>query len=66
MKSFYRVTQLFRSRRPQLTLAILALAGYVTGYAALRALAEVGLDELAQISLSLCQMGLVVWRVCAV
>ena len=65
MKSFSRGTQWFKSRRPQLTLAILALAGYVSGYAALRTLAEVSL-ELAQISLSLCEMGLVVWRVCGV
>jgi hypothetical protein len=62
MKSFYRATQLLRSRRPQLTLVILALVGYVTAYAALPTLAEVSF-ELAQISLSLCQMGLVAWRV---
>jgi hypothetical protein len=62
MKSFSRCLQLFRSWRPQLTLAILALIAYVTGCGVLRTLAEVSL-ELAQISLSLCQMGLVAWRV---
>jgi hypothetical protein len=65
MKSFSRCMQLFRSRWPQLTLAILAIMAYIMGDAPLRTLAEVSL-ELAQISLSLCQMGLMVWRVCAV
>ena len=65
MKFFSRCLQLFRSWRPQLTLAILAIMAYITGDAPLRTLAEVSL-ELAQISLSLCQMGLVVWRVCGV
>lgn len=63
MKSFSRRLQRFRSWRPQLALPILAIMAYITGDAPLRTLAEVSL-ELAQISLSLCQMGLVVWRVC--
>jgi len=65
MKSFSRCMQLFRSWRPQLALAILAIMAYITGDAPLRMLAQVSL-ELAQISLSLCEMGLVVWRVCGV
>ena len=65
MKSFSRCMQLFRSWRPQLALAILAIMAYITGDAPLRTLAEVSL-ELAQISLSLCEMGLVVWRVCGI
>jgi hypothetical protein len=65
MRSFSRCMHLFRSWRPQLTLSILAIMAYITGDAPLRALAEVSL-ELAQISLSLCQMGLVVWRVCGI
>jgi hypothetical protein len=65
MESFSRCIQLFSSLRPQLTLAILAIMGYIIGDAPLRTLAEVSL-ELAQISLSLCRMGLVVWRVCGI
>jgi hypothetical protein len=65
MEFFSRCMQLFRSLRPQLTLAILAIMGYIIGDAPLRTLAEVSL-ELAQISLSLCRMGLVVWRVCGI
>ena len=65
MKSLARCLQLFRSWRPQLTLAILVSMAYVTGDAPLRTLAEVSL-ELAHISLSLCQMGLLIWRVCGV
>ena len=65
MRLFSRCVQLFRSWGPQLTLAILAIMAYIAGDAPLRTLAEVSL-ELAQISLSLCQMGLVVWRVCGI
>ena len=65
MMSFSRCMQRVRSWTPQLALTILAILAYVTGDAPLRTLAEVSL-ELAQISLSLCQMGLVVWRVCGI
>ena len=62
MKSFYRWMQLLKSWRPQWTLAILALMGFIIAPSTLRTLAEVSLD-LAQISLGLCQMGLVLLRV---
>lgn len=62
MKSLFRCMEQLRSWRSQLSLGILALIGCLTGPPVLRMLAEVGL-ELAQISLSLCQMGLVVLRV---
>jgi hypothetical protein len=65
MEFFSRCMQLFRSLRPQLTLAILAIMGYIIGDAPLRTLAEVSL-KLAPISLSLCRMRLVVWRVCGI
>lgn len=65
MKSFYHHLQLSSSWRPQLTLAFLALLGSTTGPATVRTLAAVS-AELARIFLSLCQMGLVVLRVCGV
>jgi hypothetical protein len=62
MKSFFRYMGRSRFLRPQWTLGILALIGCLTGPPALQTLLEVSL-ELAQISLSLCQMGLVLLRV---
>jgi hypothetical protein len=62
MNSFSRCMERLRSWRSQLGLAILALIGCLTAAPALPTLAEVAL-QLAQISLSLCQMGLVVLRV---
>ena len=61
MKSFYRWMQLLTPWRPQWTFAVLALVGFITA-PAWRILAEVSL-ELAEISLGLCQLGLVVVRV---
>jgi hypothetical protein len=62
MNSFFRCMEHLRSWRSQLGLGILALIGCLTATPALPTLEEVAL-ELAQISLSLCQMGLVVLRV---
>ena len=64
MKSVHRRMQLLTPWRPQWTLAVLALVGFITA-PALRILAEVSL-ELAEISLGLCHMGLVVLRVCGI